>query len=420
LALGVAVTLVGAAVLTAVSPGAVAHTPPDQPGHGAPGAVVLDWNRITMRTFGEGAVPVPVQALYAGFVGAAVSNAVVTIEGGYRPYLPQHPAAPGASVDAAASTAAYTVLVTLLPGAQPSLAADRDRWLAAVTDPAARAAGVEVGADAAAALLAARRNDGRGAPITLTTTPGPGEWDPPPTGMLVPWLGFVRPLAVPSPTWLPLSGPDPLTSRRYARDFAEVKSMGAKTGSARTAEQTANALFYNSNSVAQYNAGLADRLARHGAGAREASRALGLLNIATADAAIACWRAKYDVANWRPQQAIRRADTDGNRRTTADPTWESLIPAPPYPDYTSGHACLSGAFSETLANLYGRNRIDVTLFATTTGTTKHYDRASALNRDTKDARIWLGIHFRKAMDDGNLIGLKTADYTADRYLQRVR
>lgn len=423
LALGVAAAMAGAGALAAASPAAVAHPAPhhQQPSHhDAPGAVVVDWNRIALRTFAEGAVPVPVQALYAGFVGAAVSNAVLTIEGGYRTYLPQEPAARGASVEAAASTAAYRVLTTLVPASDAGLTADHQRWLGQVTAPSARAAGVEVGQDAARAVLGAREGDGRGAPITLVTTPGPGVWDPPATGMLVPWMGFVRPMAVPSPTWLPLSGPDALTSRSYAKDFAEVKTMGSRTSSARTPAQTENALFYNANSVAQYNTGLSDRLARHGAGARESARALALLNLSTADAIIACWRAKYDVHNWRPQQAIRRADTDGNPATDPDPTWESLIPAPPYGDYTSGHACISGAFSETMANLYGRNGIDVDLTSSVTGTTKHYDRASTLTRDTKNARIWLGIHFRTAMDDGNWIGRTTADYTIGHYLQRVR
>lgn len=406
-----------ATCLTSTS--AVAHAADHSQQSGSPGAVVLDWNRISMRTFTERAVPVPVQALYAGFVGAAVSNAVLTIEGGYRPYLPQEPAAPGSSVEAAASTAAYQVLTALLPASESALAADRDRWLAQVADPSARAAGVDVGADAAAALLAAREGDGRGAQVTLVTTPGPGVWDPPPTGMLAAWMGFVRPMAVPSATWLPLAGPDPLTSRAYAKDFAEVKAMGAKTGSARTDAQTENALFYNFNTVNQYNTGLADRLARHGAGAREAARSLALLNIATADAVIACWRAKYDVHNWRPQQAIQRADTDGNAWTDPDPAWEPLVPNPPYGDYTSGHACLSGAFSETLANLYGHNAVDVTLYSGVTGTTKHYDRASVLNRDTKNARIWLGLHFRHAMDAGNWIGRESADYTAAHQFQRV-
>jgi hypothetical protein len=169
--------------------------------------------------------------------------------------------------------------------------------------------------------------------------------------------------------------------------------------------------------VQQYNAGLSDRLTRHGGSAVEAARALALLNLSSADAIITCWRAKYDVHNWRPQQAIQRADTDDNARTKQDPAWEPLTANPPYPDYTSGHACLSGAASETLALLYGRHHIDVTLASSATGTVRHYDDAAALNRDTKNARIWLGIHFRKAMDDGNRIGRTAAAYTAKHALQ---
>ncbi|KRE44040.1 vanadium-dependent haloperoxidase [Knoellia sp. Soil729] len=397
----------------AVSAPAHAGAPRLAPGAGAAGLVVLDWNRIMLRTFAEpppAGLPVPVQGLYAGFVGAAVSNAVVAVEGGYAPYVPQAPAARDASVEAAVSTAAREVLGALVPSSAANLEDDLQRWLSQVGDPAARAAGVSAGHQAAALVLAARVGDGRGAPVTLTTTPGPGIWDPPPTGMLVPWLGFVRPMAVPSQTWLGLPGPDPLDSDRYAADFAEVASMGSRTGSARTQEQTENALFYNANAVAQYNVGLRNRLARDGSRAREASRALGLLNITTADALISCWRVKYDVHNWRPQQAIQRAGTDGNTATVADATWEPLVLNPPYGDYASGHACLTGAFSETMANLYGRSRIDVDLFSSITGTTRHYANASAVNQDTKNARIWLGLHFRRAKDDGNRIGRKTADH----------
>lgn len=379
-------------------------------------AVVTDWNRITFRTFTERALPVPVQGLQAGFVGAAVFNAVNTIEGRYDPYLEQDPAARGASVEAATATAAYRVLVALGPDPSGALLADYRSWLARVPDAAARVAGVEVGEDAAAALLAARTDDGRNASITLVTTPGPGVWDPPPTGMLVPWLGFVTPMVLRNQTSIPLSGPDALTSEAYAVDFNEVKRMGAKAGSGRTVAQTQLALFFNSNAVLQYNEALRDRLTRHTATASEAARAFGLLNLSTADALITCWRAKFDVHSWRPMQAIQRADTDGNPATLAQGAWEPLVGNPPYSEYASGHACITGAFSQTMARLYGPNHLDSTMTSVVTNTSRHYDTAAALNRDSKNARIWLGLHFRKAMDDGNRIGRKAANFVADHAL----
>jgi hypothetical protein len=406
-----AIPVAGLVVGVAMPASSHAVTPP--PSDAVSAEVVTDWNRITFRTYAEPspAIPQPVQALYTGFVGAAVHDAVATIDRAHAPYVPHNPARPGASVEAAAATAAYRVLSALVPTSATTLAADHRRWLDRVPDGPAEDAGVEVGEDAAAAVLAARSGDGRGAPVTLTTTPGPGVWDVPPSGMLAPWLGFVRPMVLPSARSIRLTGPDPLRSRRYARDVEEVRRMGAKNGSERTADQTETALFYTANVVQQYNAALSDRLTRHHADASTAARHLALLNLATADAVIATWRAKYVNHSWRPQQAIRRADTDGNRRTVADPTWEPLVPNPPYPEYASGHAAVSGAASGTLAALYGPCDLDVTVASSATRTVRHYDSAAALDRDTENARIWLGLHFRKAVHDGNRAGHAAAAYT---------
>jgi hypothetical protein len=70
--------------------------------------------------------------------------------------------------------------------------------------------------------------------------------------MAVPWLGFVKPLLLDSPTQMPLPGPDALDTDAYAQDFIEVKAYGAQDGSSRNAEQTETALFWNANAVLQY------------------------------------------------------------------------------------------------------------------------------------------------------------------------
>lgn len=385
------------------------------PGSGpATAAAVLDWNRITYRVFAERAYPPPVQGLLGGYVATAVFGAVNTIEAGYEPYVAQARAAQGASVDAAVATAAYDVLLAL--GATTTqLDTDLVTWLASVSDPAARTAGIAVGHNAAAAFMATRAGDGRfDASITLSTSFGPGIWDVPPTGMTAAWLGFVRPLAVPSQTWVHLGGPDPLTSQEYAKDFAEVKAKGAKTGSTRTDKQTETAMFYTVNPVPQYNAALRDRFLRHhgptGGPAIKAARAFAVTNLAIADSIIAGWRAKYDFHNWRPQQAIQRADTDGNRATERQLGWEPVVPNPAYGDYVSGHSLVSGAFGQAMARLFGPSSIDVSITSAATGTTRHYQKSAKLKQDTKNARIWLGLHFRKAMDDGNRVGRNSADH----------
>ena len=66
------------------------------------------------------------------------------------------------------------------------------------------------------------------------------------------------------------------------------------------------------------------------------------LNLAMADAAIACWDAKYHYVFWRPVTAIAPADTDGNAATAADPAWAPLRATPRnHPEYPSGHSTVS-------------------------------------------------------------------------------
>jgi len=371
-------------------------------------SVVTAWNAIAVRTiFTENATPIPSSNLYFGFVSLAVHDAVVAIEGRYQPYIRQPRPRGRLSSEAAAATAAYLVLRHYFPTSAATLAVDHTATLAAIPDGTAEARGVEVGTVAAANLISARENDGRNAAITFDQTPAPGVWRPTPDAfapMAVPWLGFVEPLALRSPTQIRLPGPDPLRSRAYARDFAEVKAYGALNGSARSPEQTETALFWNANSVIQYQVTLRDQVVRRGLDIVAAARAFGLLSTAMGDAAIACWRSKYDYGYWRPITAIRLADTDGNPATAPDPAWASLAQTPPYPDYTSGHACLTGALTGTLGYLFGRRGLDLVLSSTVTGTTRHYDSLAALDRDTQNARIWLGLHFRRAMTDGLRIG----------------
>jgi hypothetical protein len=379
-------------------------------------AVITTWNSIAARTiFTENATPIPSSGLYFGFVSIAVYDAVVAIERRYRPYLKQPPVRAEASTEAAAATAAYRVLSYYFPASSQNLATDYAGSLSGIPDGAAKTRGQQVGDAAAASLIAARLDDGRGAAVTLDVTPAPGVWRPTPDAfapMLVPWLGFVRPLALKSPTQVRLPGPDPITSKHYARDFAEVKATGAKEGSTRTAAQTETALFWNANSVSQYQAALRDQVTRRGLDIVRSARAFALLGTSTADALVACWRSKYDYAYWRPITAIRLADTDGNAATAPDTTWSSLVATPPYPEYVSGHACVTGAASETFSRLFGARSVDLDISSTVTSTTRHYSSAAALDAETKNARIWLGLHFRKAMTDGNRLGHRVATWTA--------
>ena len=232
--------------------------------------------------------------------------------------------------------------------------------------------------------------------------------------MLVPWLGFVRPLALRSPEQPRLPGPDPITSRAYRRDLAEVRAWGSLTSTVRSPEQTQTALFWNANAVLQFQVALRDQVTARGFDAIRAARAFALLGTTTGDALIRCWRAKYDDPFWRPITAIREGTID------PDPTWTPLLATPPYPDYISGHACITGSATGTFAYLFGARSINVDVSSSVTSTTRHYDSAAALDAEAFNARIWLGFHFRTAMRDGSYIGHYTSDFVRSHYFGRAR
>ena len=385
-------------------------------------SVITTWNEITQRTLAENAVPVPSSGLYYALPALAVYDAVVAIEGRYEPWAEQPRAQAHASSQVAAATAAYNVLKHLFPASTAALTSDYEAALAAVPNGVGKVHGIRVGEATAAELISRRAGDGRGADVPQ---PGgaplePGEWRPTPPAfapMLVPWLGFVTPLLLPSQTAIPLAGPPALDSALYAEELAEVRDFGG-TVSMRSAEQTATALFWNANVVSQYHVAMRDQVTDRGLDIVDSARAFAMMDSTLADTAISCWRAKYDFNFWRPITAIALADTDGNDATQVVPGWTPLVPNPPYPDYTSGHACVTGAVTGTLNNLFGTQlspAFDVPSLATTPD--RQYTSTAALDSETMNARIWLGIHFRTAMTDANALGHAVASFAADNYFQ---
>lgn len=410
-----------AALLVAVTGAATSSVlgAPSQ-AHGSRGdrdpAVVERWSAIATRTVvAENSVRPPVSALYTAFASLAVHDAVVAIEGGFEPYADRPRARRGSSSEAAAATAAYEVLRHYFPSSADALKKDYDAELAGVDE--GLAGGVRVGRAAAATLVELRADDGRGdTTVTVPTGDGPGEWvaTTPGVGMYAPWLGHVDPLVIGDVDRFELAGPPALRSRQYARELEEVRTYGAKDGSARTPAQTGTAMFWTVNPIAQLQRATGDLAARRELDIAETARAFAILDSSVADALIVAWREKLEHPFWRPETAIPRADTDGNRRTTADPDWTPLTASPPYPEYPSGHATVVGASTEALAEVFGRRRlvVNVPSFVETTPA-RRYESLRELDEEAMDARIWQGIHFRTAMEDANELGHEVGDWVAD-------
>jgi hypothetical protein len=395
--------------------------------------VVTDWNLIAADTIFAAGRPAPVPMLDFAVVHAAIHDAVQALDRRFEPYHVQIPGAAG-SPHAAVAKAAYGVLRTRFPLQAAALTLKYDASIAALiaqglaipNDP-----GVLVGQQAAVAILNLRENDGSfpANPEIFTGGDDPGEWRPTPSfigdppvppsfaPMSAPWMGRVDPFAVKHIG--PFGAPPPpnLRSARYLRDFNEVKALGARFNSQRTADQTDLANFYADNFF-----GLWQRTLRSIAGADltnigDTARLFALANFASVDALIASWADKRHYNFWRPLTAIREGNRDGNRRTVGDASWEPYLNTPNYPDHTSGANALSAAMTRTLARFFGTNRMTFTITSASplvldpAKRTRTYRRFSDVRVDVVNVRIYQGIHFRSADRAGRRQGVRIADLT---------
>jgi hypothetical protein len=382
---------------------------------GAETGAVLAWNEHAIDALIGTAGQAPnVAVLHMAMVQGAVYDAVNAIDGGFEPYLVAPRAKRWYSTDAAAATAAYGVLVSLLPAQQAQLGVLYQASLDAIPDGRAKNGGIRVGEAAAAAMLAARADDGRFGPFRFPVGTEPGEWRPvlpafvnDPNG----WVARVTPFLIEGPEQFRSRGPHALTSRRYAKEFAEVKAIGSLTSASRSADQTDASRFWAENAVAMWSR-IARQLSteRH-LGNVDNARLFARLFLTGADAAIVCWDDKAHWGFWRPITAIREAATDGNPATEADPEWLPLLNTPPYPDHPSGHNCLSSSVVSTLRDFFGTDKATFSATSATSGTTRSFTRFTQALDEIIDARVWSGIHFRTADEQGATIGKQVARYS---------
>lgn len=315
--------------------------------------VVTDWNAITLQAAVAANRPGPSSVVDIAIVQLAVYDAVQAIEKRYTPYYIEIPGASGSPV-AAAAKAAHDVLVSRFPAQASSLNTTYQQYLLtnglSESDP-----GVTVGAKAAAGIIALRRCDGSfpdPPPPPFVGGTGPGVWRPTPPAnlaMAAPWLGNVTPFALTRTSQFRSDPPPALTSREYAKDYNELKLIGAVNSSLRNPDQTDVAHFYAGNTPVIWNHALREIAVTHVDNIADSARLFALVDTAVADALISSWNDKVHYVFWRPITAIREGDNDGNPDTVGDPAWQSLITTPNYPDYTSGAVNFATAVTTVLS-----------------------------------------------------------------------
>jgi PAP2 superfamily len=379
---------------------------------------VTEWHAHAVTALGAtaGQTP-PVSVLHLAMVHGAVYDAVNAIDRRYEPYLVAPRARRWYSKDAAAATAAYRVLAGLLPAQQRDLEALYAASLASVPPGRAKDRGVVVGVVAAAAMLAVRANDGRFGAFRFPVGTEPGEWRPtPPMFINDPnaWLGQVRPFLIESASQFNSRGPNPLASAKYAEEFNEVKAIGSLASSVRTADQTDAARFW-AGGFAPWVTVTSQLSIDHKLSIDDNARLFAMLYLTAADAGIACWDDKARWLFWRPVTAVAEAGMDGNPATTPAAGWMPLINTPPYPDHPSGLLCFAGSFARTLVHFFGTDRITFSVTSANSGTTRRYTSFSQALQEALNARVWSGIHFRTADEQGARIGKQVARYSRLHY-----
>ncbi|MET8908680.1 phosphatase PAP2 family protein [Micromonospora sp. NPDC004551] len=374
---------------------------------------VLTWDLHAETAIWDVARQAPqVQSRGAAMVHGAIYDAVNAIAGTpYEPYLTAPPADGSESVDAAVATAAYRVLDAIFPEQHDALTARYAESLAAIPDGRAERRGIEVGRRAAAAMIAARRADGAFGPQTFPVGTEPGQWRPTPPSYANDggWVGHMKPFVLPGTSIFRTSGPPALTSAQYARDYDEIKAVGSAGSAARTADQTEAAIWWHDRRLGEWEI-KRQLVTTQRLTALQAARMFALVDVAEADAVIACFNEKEAWNRWRPITAIRLGDTDGNPATAADPDWTPLLVTPPHPDYTSGHTCNTGATMSALAYFFGRDDIPFDAYSADSGTRRYFSGFSQALTEVINARVWGGIHTRTADVQGARIGLATTAY----------
>jgi hypothetical protein len=394
---------------------------------------VLEWNQIFIDTLISTNTPNSFSQRLGAIVHTAIFDAYNGIERRYTAIFVDEEAPSGASRRAAVIAAAYTALVGLFPTRQPQLNASYAASLAALSDDGedggrSRARAIKWGRQVAEAVLAWRKGDGfEGTYPPFTGGDAVGQWRPTPpsfSSMSTQQLAFTSMFTLASNTQFRPVPPRALTSPAYTEDFNTVKMLGRRTGSTRTAEQTALAAFWEYNASVHWNQA-ANQLARANRfSMSDNNRLLAVLNIAMADTAITTWSAKRHYGalptevTWRPVTAIPLADTDGNPDTIPDPGWLPLINTPAHPEYAAGHPSQNGVAATVLLSYFDDAQ---TFTLTATGQpSRTYTSITEARQDGNDARVWGGMHYPSTVAISDAEGEAIANYIDANSMQLLR
>ncbi len=367
--------------------------------------VISDWNARAGEFIVEAKLGTPPAIRVMALAHTAMYEAVnaVTVRDPARHVALQ--AAPGAAVDAAVAAANRVILKKLMPSQERAIEAAYQAALEKISDGKEKAAGIAAGEHAATAVLARREKDLTIAPEVYRPHTRAGTYVPTSAPAALPWTART-PWRMTSPAQFRPGPPPALDSDAWTRDYNEVRALGAKASTSRSAEQTEVARFWE-HSLPSIYYGLVNSVAQApNRDVTQNARLFAAVSQAMDDAMISVFDAKYHFNFWRPVTAIRNGDLDDNDATERDAAWTSFIESPLHPEYPSAHTILAAAVGTVLKAEMGTGPTPAlaTVSSTANGVVRRWTSVDEVVREVAHARIFEGIHYRTSTEVGAEMG----------------
>lgn len=403
---------------------------------------VLKWGELISQSI-DFKFPQPLEAKYYAMISLAIHDALNNVVPKYETYALDNSQVDVGDIskkniqsiaDAAVSQAARDILIQLYP---PSTTAANDLlnlMLSEIEDSELKTRGIEIGKAAAAAVLAKRASDfpfgfivhvGGNEPgeyqsnFEPFSTPGP-VW--PANAVYTPNLGQLTPFGILSGDQFRDEAQYPLNSSEYISDYNEVKSLGCVNCPLRSAEQTEIGAFWIENTASSMNRLARTLIVERKLDGWEAARLIGLVQMSQIDAYIASFEGKAFFNFWRPVTAIRAGDFDGVDATIGDPTWKATFQVPPTAEYPSTHAYNGGAAAIIFKSFFNSDQLNLDLISPyySPGVQRHVKTFTQMSYENAISRIYIGYHFRHAIEVGERQGKELGEYVFDNNLREIK
>lgn len=378
--------------------------------------VVSDW--VELQTISDKASSEPMAPFNPDMISAygrmtlAMFEAANAADPAYRSYLGIKPAPTGTSVDAAVATAAHAVLTSLYAGQKKALDDALTLTMASIEEGKSKSDGIALGKQAAKAALERGGWDSKAKLSYYRPTSPAGRWAPS-NVPFPPEMSAGKPWFLTSLDQFRIAEPPALTSAEWSASFNEVKKMGAKDSKSRTSAETLKAKFW---AFYELDPVLRQIASQPGRSIVRNARMYALWAMAADDMDMVMAEGKMHHMFWRPINAIRTADIDGNDATELDQSWVPLLNTPNQPEYPCGH-CMFANLTATILAAEGPPPPGGYAFTTERmpGIRITVPDMATYAREVSYSRILAGVHFRMTNDVSDDLGRRIAQHAMDRF-----